>query len=110
MASRADPNTKASRPNSEVRLLGPIHGRLEGTTSMCAATPRDKSHSGKLLFGQITGRRRVTTMTKLFPRANRTEAQAFLEEVYPFPVTVIAIASLLVGNIAVTLAAVAALG
>jgi hypothetical protein len=49
-------------------------------------------------------------MTKLFPRANRTEAQASLEEVYPFSVTVIAIASLLVGNIAVTLAAVAALG
>ena len=49
-------------------------------------------------------------MTSLFSRKSRTEAQTFFEEVYPFPVTVIAVATLLAGNIAVTLAAVAAMG
>jgi hypothetical protein len=54
--------------------------------------------------------RGVRLMTNLFSRKSRTEAQTFFEEVYPFPVTVIAVATLLAGNIAVTLAAVAAMG
>jgi uncharacterized MAPEG superfamily protein len=49
-------------------------------------------------------------MTSLFSRKRRTEAQAFFEETYPFPVTVAAVACLLAGNVAVTLAAIAALG
>jgi hypothetical protein len=54
--------------------------------------------------------RRGTVMTKLFERKSKSEAQKFFEETYPLPLTAIAIATLLAANIAVTLAAVAALG
>jgi hypothetical protein len=48
-------------------------------------------------------------MTKLFQRKSRTEAEAFFEEVYPLPITAIALISLLIGNVAVTLAYISAL-
>ena len=48
-------------------------------------------------------------MTKVFERKSRTEAEAFLEDAYPFPVTAITLISLLIGNVAVTLAAISAL-
>ena len=47
-------------------------------------------------------------MTKFFQR--KTEAQASFEEVYPFPVVALAVVGLLAGNVALTIAAVAALG
>jgi hypothetical protein len=43
-------------------------------------------------------------------RKTRSEAQRFAEEVYPFPVVACSLAILFLGNIAVTLAAVSALG
>jgi hypothetical protein len=49
-------------------------------------------------------------MINLFRRKTNTEAQAFFEETYPFPVTAVALAGLLAGNVALTLAAVAAMG
>jgi hypothetical protein len=49
-------------------------------------------------------------MTNLFRRKNKTEAQMFFEETYPFPVTAVAVAGLFAANVAVTLAAVAAMG
>jgi hypothetical protein len=54
--------------------------------------------------------RRRIVMTKVFERKSRTEAEAFLEEVYPLPITAIALISLLIGNVAVTVAYIAALG
>jgi hypothetical protein len=55
-------------------------------------------------------RRRGIIMTMLFGRKSKTEAQVFFEETYPLPLTAIAIGTLLVANVAMTLAAVAALG
>jgi hypothetical protein len=49
-------------------------------------------------------------MTSLLQRKDRTEAQAFLEEVYLFPVLGFAMVGLLLADVGVTLAAVAALG
>ena len=43
-------------------------------------------------------------------RKSRSEAQKFAEEAYPFPVVACSLALLFVANIAVTLAAVSALG
>jgi hypothetical protein len=53
--------------------------------------------------------RRGIVMTNVFERKSRTEVEAFFEEAYPFPVRAIALLSLLVGNVAVTLAAISAL-
>jgi hypothetical protein len=53
---------------------------------------------------------RGSVMANLFRRKSKTEAQAFFEGTYPFPVTAVAVASLLAANFAVTLAAVAATG
>jgi hypothetical protein len=51
-----------------------------------------------------------SAMTSLLQRKDRTEAQAFFEEAYPFPVVVVALLSLFLADLGVTLAAVAALG
>ena len=48
-------------------------------------------------------------MTSL-SRKSTSEAQQFAEDVYPFPVVACSLAILFVANIAVTLAAVSALG
>jgi hypothetical protein len=45
-----------------------------------------------------------------FSARRRSEAQMFVEEAYPFPVVACSLAFLFLGNIAVTLAAVSALG
>jgi hypothetical protein len=49
-------------------------------------------------------------MTSLLQQQARTEAQAFFEEAYPFPVARFAALSLFFVNVAVTLTAVAAFG
>jgi hypothetical protein len=52
-------------------------------------------------------------MTRLGKRSrseSRTEADAFFQEIYPFPIAAIAVASLCVGNVAIVVAALRAMG
>jgi hypothetical protein len=52
----------------------------------------------------------TTLMSRVRPSRRRTEADEFFRETYPLPIIGIALASLLLGDIAVVVAAIAAMG
>jgi len=52
----------------------------------------------------------TTLMSRVRPSRRRTEADEFFRETYPLPVVALALAGVLLGDVAVVVAAIAAMG